>query len=129
MSACPGEIQPWEWMSLVNSLRPITSGRHMEMDTGKGRERSQAKIGCDELCVIDESPADKAGRSHKVRVVRWVVDGVKQTPKLEKRGFYKGRKSGDTLTGDIEPLTLDDLRKVAAKLPAILDTMEQGVFA
>lgn len=81
------------------------------------------KITGKDLLVIGETQADDRGRSSKLRVVQWTANGRKGKPKLEKRGFYKSEKGG-LLTGDVLPLTFEDVRALAPALPKVLEVMQ-----
>ncbi|OGR97791.1 MAG: hypothetical protein A2V88_09275 [Elusimicrobia bacterium RBG_16_66_12] len=81
-----------------------------------------------ELLVVSETKPDDKGRFYKIRVVRWEIDGVKQTPKLEKRGFYRGAKTGQAMTGDHETFNLDDTKALAANMEKVLAAMQDGLF-
>lgn len=87
------------------------------------------KIESEELFVVWETQPDQKGRFQKIRVVRWIIDAVKGSAKLEKRGFYPGSK-GDVLTGDAPlGLDLDDVKRLAEQMPHILEVMQEGQFA
>lgn len=91
--------------------------------------QKKPKIQAKELMVVAETAIDGKGRNHKLRVVKWEVDGVQHTPKLEKRGFYAGRKGERLTSKEVEPLTLEDLKILAPQLPRVIETMQNGVFA
>lgn len=93
-----------------------------------GTDRYEPKIEAEELLVLHETTPDDRGRQQKIRVVRWHVDGAKQAPKLEKRGFYRGERDGAMLTGSPESLTLADVKLLASRLPEVVRTMEAGCF-
>ncbi len=86
------------------------------------------KIESEELFIVWETKPDQKGRFQKIRAIRWIIDGVKGSPKLEKRGFYPGSK-GDILTGD-NPLglDLDDMKRLAEQMPHVLEVMQKGQF-
>ena len=86
-------------------------------------DKKTKQIRSDELYLVLQSPEDTRGRSHKIRVVQWTVNGKKQAPKLEKRGFFKGKDSGAIMNGSLEPLVLEDVRSLEPHLPKILKAM------
>lgn len=93
-----------------------------------GVDRYKPKIEAEELLVLHETSPDEKGRQQKIRVVRWHVDGAKQAPKLEKRGFYPGERTGALMTGSPESFTLDDVKLISTRLPEVVQTMEAGYF-
>lgn len=105
---------------------PKPAGKDQPREAGKAPAK---KMSTEELVVLHQTPEDDAGRCHKIRIYRAVVDGVKGVPKLEKRGFYKGRRNGDLLTGDREPFLLEDWKLLIEKRAQIEEVLGQGVFA
>lgn len=82
-----------------------------------------AKIFAKDLLVINETQADDRGRSSKLRVVQWTTNGKKGKPKLEKRRFFKSEK-GTNLTGDVLPLTFEDVKALEPRMPKVLEVMQ-----
>ena len=73
------------------------------------KKKEKANIECKELAVVSEVVG--ANRITKVRVVKWVIDGVETKPKLEKRNFI-ATKDGSYRTGKMTGFTRDDIQNV-----------------
>jgi len=96
-------------------------------DATQGQKGARKRIEAEELLVLHETAPDDKGRRHKVRVVRWSINGAKQAPKLEKRGFFRSEHLGTLLTGQPESFTLSEVRVLSARMPEILRAMEAGL--
>ena len=76
-----------------------------------------------ELLVIAERKADDKGRSWKLRLVQWVVDGKSKSVKLEKRNFFTD-EYGAVKTGKAEGFKIDDIRALKPHWTDIIEKME-----
>jgi len=76
-----------------------------------------------ELIVILEGKVDDKGRSWKLRLVQWVIDGESKSVKLERRNFFTG-ESGDTMTGKADGFSLKDLEACKPHWPKIMELMK-----
>jgi hypothetical protein len=76
-----------------------------------------------ELVTIAVSKEDKEGRSWRLRLVQWVVDGEAKSIKLERRNFFKDAY-GEIKTGKADGFTLKDLEACKEHWPKIMDLMK-----
>ena len=77
-----------------------------------------------DLLVINKKDPDDRGRSWKLRVVQWVVDGSAKSVKLEKRNFYVDKaKSGETRLGKADGLSLEDIGALKPHWLTIINLM------
>ena len=82
-----------------------------------------ANIEAVELITIAVGKEDDKGRSWRLRLVQWVVDGKPKSPKLERRNFFKGNQ-GDQMTGKADGFTLQDLEACKPHWPKIMELMK-----
>ena len=62
-----------------------------------------------ELLVVAEKKPDDKGRSWRLRLVQWIIDGKSKSVKLEKRSFYPD-EYGNEKMGKSEGFSLSDLQ-------------------
>jgi len=76
-----------------------------------------------ELITIAVSQEDKEGRSWRLRLVQWVVNGEAKSIKLERRNFFKDAY-GETKTGRADGFTIKDLEACKEHWPKIMELMK-----
>lgn len=82
-----------------------------------------AEIEGRELLVVAEKKPDEKGRSWKLRLVLWVVDGESKSVKLERRNFFTG-EDGEMKTGKADGFSLKDLEALKSHWTAIIKLMQ-----
>ena len=76
-----------------------------------------------ELITIAVSQEDAEGRSWRLRLVQWVIDGVSKSIKLERRNFFRDAY-GEPRTGKADGFTLRDLEACKEHWPKIMQLMK-----
>lgn len=76
-----------------------------------------------ELLVVAKKDPDEKGRSWKLRLVQWVVDGEAKSVKLERRNFF-ATEEGETRAGKADGFSLKDLEALKPFWKQIVETMQ-----
>jgi hypothetical protein len=76
-----------------------------------------------ELAVYAEKKPDDKGRSWRLRLVQWIVDGEAKSVKLERRNFFVD-EGGVTKMGKADGFILKDLEALHPHWKAMIATMK-----